>query len=218
MRSIETLTMIKEGRIEELEQLLKDEIYADALKNKPGASKRYSAMKKYFTYIKTEREILQKPCMIEFNGKTHTSFCNSHSLALTTEPCGSIELYTDVDRYPNVARLITFEGHEEKIDFAKVFAAAKAEGYKLKKSEVDGHKFQYLMRYRSVYFKLGLIDSAFAIIDDGKEATVYIKKHTVAPITIETSIGVCTVMPMRLTDEYVQENNCIVIDVESKGD
>ena len=75
-------------------------------------------MKKYFTYVSTAREVCQKPCIIDFEGKPHTSFCNAHSLALTTEPCGAIELFTDVDRYPNVGRLVKRESIPRKIDFS----------------------------------------------------------------------------------------------------
>ena len=42
--------MLNNNRIDDLKALLRDEIYAEVLKKKPGANKRYSAMKKYFTY------------------------------------------------------------------------------------------------------------------------------------------------------------------------
>lgn len=214
MRSVKVLEMINQGRIEELKGELRDEIYADALKNNPSAKKRYAAMKKYFTYIKTTREALQKPCIVEFNGMLYTSFCNSHSLALTTEPCGSIELFADTDRYPDVARLITTNGKGRKVDFQKVFADAKSQGYHLKKSELDGHKFKYLMHYDGSYFKLGLVDATFSIIDDGEEATVYHDPVKRLPITIETSIGVCTIMPMNIKNEDDIEDGITIIDVK----
>lgn len=210
MKNSKVLEMLKQGRIEELKAELRDELYSEALKNKPGAAKRYSAMKKYFTYIKTVREPLQKPSLVTFEDKNYTSFCNSHSLALTVEPCGQIELYTG-DRYPDVTRLINFSKDKKTVDFTKVFADAKAKGYRLKKSEVEGSKFQYLMRYDGAYFKLGLIDITFGIIDDGKPVTVYHDKnnpHT--PITIQNELGVCVVMPMRM-DEL---NGETIIDVE----
>lgn len=214
MRSIKILEMINQGRIEELKAELRDEIYADALKHNPSAKKRYSAMKKYFTYIKTTREALQKPCIVEFNGMLYTSFCNSHSLALTTEPCGSIELFADTDRYPDVARLIHINSKERKVDFQKLFADAKSKGYHLKKSELDGHKFKYLMHYDGSYFKLGLVDATFSIIDDGEKATVYHDPDKRLPITIETSIGVCTIMPMNIKNKDDIEDGITIIDVK----
>ena len=212
MRNIKILEMINEGRIEELKEILRDEIYTDLLSTKPpGAKNRYSAMKKYFTYIKTVREALRKPCIIEYEGEAYTSFCNAHSIALTKEPCGSIELYTDVDRYPDVTRLIHYKGLERKIDFSKVFADAKVKGYRLKKSELDSNKYRYLMHYEGAYYKIGLLDATFSIIDNGESASVYHEPNKVSPITIKNSIGVCTIMPMNIKDEDILEDENIVI-------
>lgn len=211
MQNTKVLEMIISNRIDELKQMLRDEIYADILKKKPGANKRYSAMKKYFTYINSEREILQKPCIVEYEGKSYTSFCNSYSVALTTEPCGTIELYTDTDRYPNTARFIKKDGDESLIDFTDIFARAKLDGYKLIKAELNTGRFKYLLKVRNTYFKLGLLDATFSIIDDGEPAKVYISDERNAPITIETSIGICTVMPMRIEDT---DENHIIIEAE----
>lgn len=216
MQSTKVLEMINQGRIEELKAELHDEIYADALKSKPNAKKRYTAMKKYFTYMKSAREMLQKPCPVEYNGKQYTSFTNGHSLVLSTESAGSIELVGDTDRYPDVTRLIHDSGINRKIDFGKVFADAKAQGYSLKKSELDGHKYKYLMRLDGVYFKLGLVNATFAIIDDGEEAIVYHDPDNRLPLTIETSVGICTVMPMNIKYEDDIASDVIIIDV--KGD
>ena len=212
MKSTKILEMLKAGQIEELKMALSDEIYQEALSNKAGSKQRYAAMKKYFGYIKTARESLQKPCLIEFDGKDYVSFCNSHSLALTTEPCGTIELFTDVDRYPDVSRLVHFEGDERQVDFGKIFADAKSKGYKLKKDEVS-HKCKYVLEYNGTYFRLGLLDATFSIINDGEIATVYIKPNGTAPITIKTSIGVCVVMPVRIEDP----DEFIIIKHQTEG-
>ena len=50
MRNTLVLEMLNAGRIDELKKILEDEIYEDSLKVKPGAKKRYAAMKKYFKY------------------------------------------------------------------------------------------------------------------------------------------------------------------------
>lgn len=215
MRNTEILEMLNDGRIDELKKRLSDEIFTEALVNsKPGAKKRYAAMKKYFGYIPNVREALQKPCAIEFEGRNYISFCNSHSIALTTESCGEMKLFDDPDRYPEVGRLIHYKGVERKVDFTRAFADAKSKGYKLKKSEV-GPKFRYLMHYDGAYFKLGLIDAAFAIIDDGEEAAVYHVTGERSPITIKNNIGVCTVMPMNLSDDAIAENDYIVVEVDA---
>ena len=218
MNSIKILEMINEGRIEELKGMLRDDIYSQVLNNKPpGAKQRYAAMKKYFSYYKSGREILQKPCMVEYEGEMHTSFCNSYSLALTKEPCGAIELCTEPERYPNVTRIIRFGDEIRILDFSLVFAEAKSLGYKLKQGEV-GHKFRYLMHYYGAYYKLGLIDATYSIIADGKPAEVFHSSGRVSPITIKTDIGVCTIMPMNVKDiqEMINEQQVIVIDVKGK--
>lgn len=209
MQSAKVLELLNKGRIDELKAALEDEIYTESLKGKPDAKRRYTAMKKYFTYVNSAREVCQKPCKINFEGKDYISFCNSYSLALTTEDCGEMQLFnTEAGNYPDVTRLINFYGDEEKVDFSKVIAKAKAKGYKLKKSEVNGNN--YLMFYEGNYFRIGLLDSTFAIIDDGKEATVYHVKDSIRPITIKTSIGICVVMPMRYESE--PDDGVIIIE------
>ena len=49
MRAIKMLEMLNDGRIEEVKEILRDEIYTELLSIKPGAKRRYAAMKKYFT-------------------------------------------------------------------------------------------------------------------------------------------------------------------------
>lgn len=215
MRNVKVLELLNEGRIDELKQALRDEIYAEALsENKPpGAKKRYAAMKKYFTYIKTGRDILQHPCMVEFEGKMHTSFCNAHSLALTTEPCGTMQLCTEPERYPDVTRLIKYEGYEKEIDLERVFAEAKSLGYKLKKSELSFDRYKYLMHFEGSYYKLGLLDATLSIIDDGGYYVVWHLPGKRSAITIKTEIGVCTVMPINIeNDSFIEEHNIIVIE------
>lgn len=170
-------------------------------------------MKKYFTYVKTEREVCKKPCIVDYEGTPYTSFCNSFSLALTKESCGTIELFTDKDRYPNVVRLIRFDGIERTVDLHKVFAEAKSKGYKLKSSELDSFKYKYVMHYNGAYYKLGLIDATYAIIDDGKPAAVFHDGKNTSPIVINTSIGVCMALPMRIKGELPDDVTVIEVDI-----
>lgn len=101
MRSIKALDLLNQGRIDELKAMLQDEIYQESLKKKPNAKRRYSAMKKYFSYTDSVREVCQKPCPIEFEGTSYTAFTNSYTLAITTEPTGEIELFDETaGRYP----------------------------------------------------------------------------------------------------------------------
>lgn len=209
MKSAKVLEMLNSGHIEELKAMLEDEIYIDSLKNKPSVKKRYTAMKKYFTYVTSAREVFNKPCTVEFEGVNYISFCNSYSLALTTEDCGEISMFnTSIGVYPDVCRLINYNGEKRTVDFSKIFAEAKSKGYKLKKSEVVNNK--YLLHFNGAYFRIGLLDVTFGIIDDGKEATVYRSKDGIKPITIKTNIGICVVMPVR----YEIEPNSVIIEVQ----
>lgn len=215
MRNTKVLEMLNSGRIEDLKKQLQDEIYEEALKNKPGAKKRYAAMKKYFKYHTPVREVLQKPCAIELDGIPYTSFTNSWSLALTTEDTGEIELFDkEKGNYPDIARLLRFDGAIYEIDFSKVIAEAKSKGYKLVKGEVDYH-YKYLMLFDGSYYKLGLLDATFGIIDDGKPVTVYKVEGACKTLTIQNDIGYCLIMPVRY-DGDPEADGKIVIEVEAE--
>ena len=210
MRSDKALQLLNEGRIDELKQLLSDEIYTESLSNKPpGAKQRYAAMKKYFGYTGVVREILGKPCEVEYEGEKYISFCNSHSLALTKESCGEMAMCDDPSRYPDVTRIIGVyhNGEEKEIDFLPVLAKATSQGYKLKKSEFYSNKF--LIKLNDAYFRLPLFESTFKIIYDGQPATVYHKEGGRAMV-IKNDIGLCVIMPVRIEDAA----DSIVIDVE----
>lgn len=210
MRSIKALELIRKGKVEELEALLVDEVYQETLKNKPDAKKRYTAMKKYFNYTDSARDCLRKPCVIEFEGKTYTSFTNSWSLVLTTEPTGEIELFNEeMGKYPDVSRLIRFDGIKKKVDFNEVIAAAKSKGYKLNKTEV-GPGFKYLMLYDGTYYKIGLIDISYGIINDGKQAMTYHPDGEKMPLTIQTELGVCMLMPVFMHDGEPDEDHVVI--------
>lgn len=196
-----------------LKASLKDEIYQESLKVKPNVKKRYTAMKKYFGYYNSGRESLQKPCVIKFDGEKYTAFTNSYSLVLTKENTGEIELFDEsTGNYPDVTRLISFDGEKDEIDFNKVLSEAKSQGYKLKKSEV-GYGYKYLMRYNGSYFKIGLIDSTFSVINDGKDATVYHKEGPRNKLTIVTNIGITVIMPV-FVDGDPKEDGIIVVEVD----
>lgn len=211
MKNTKVLELLNAGRIDELKRALADEIYAESLNSNHGAKKRYSAMKKYFSYHGSAREILQKPCEIVFEGKDYISFCNSYSLALTTETCGEIKMVDDPSRYPDVARLVHFDGRGKDLDISKVIAEAKSKGYKLNKKEV-GPGFKYLMKYDETYYKIGLLEATFGIIDDGEIPLVYKSEERNRPITIRNDVGICMIMPVRL--DAGPEDDCIVIEVK----
>ena len=211
MDSRKVLDMLESNRIEELRKQLQDDIYEKALKTKSGAKQRYAAMKRYFKYHVSARECLQKPCKIKFEGDDYISFTNSWSLVLTKEDCGEIELFNEENaKYPDVGRLIRFDGIKKKIDFTDVIAQAKALGYRLNKAEVDS-RFKYLMLYDGTYYKIGLIDASWSIIDDGNIALTYHPDGERMPMTIQTSLGMTMIMPVKFDGEPDEEK--IIIEV-----
>lgn len=210
MRSAKVLQFLNESKIDELRAILQDEVYNESLKNKPNAKKRYSYMKKYFNYHNSVRECLQKPCEIIFEDKPYTCFTNSWSLALTTEPTGEIELWDETNgKYPEVTRLIRFDGIKKKMNFGKIIAEAKSKGYRLTKTEV-GPGFKYLMLYDDTYYKIGLIDATFGIIDDGELAMTYHPYGEKMPLTIKNDIGLCIIMPVYMHDGEPGEDKVVI--------
>lgn len=212
MRSSKVLELINANRIEELKQLLQDEIYEESLKVKPGAKQRYTAMKRYFGYYQSSREVLQKPCEVEFEGKKYVSFCNSYSLAFTTENIGELKLLDDSTRYPDVTRLIRFDGNEQKVDFNKVLADVKSKGYRLNKKEVSAG-YKYLIEFDGSYYKAGLLDATLGIINDGKPVMTYKVEGSNKPLAIKNDIGVCMIMPVRY-DGKPEDDGLTVIKVD----
>lgn len=201
VKNTKILEMINNGQIEELKAIIQDEIFTDSLKSKPGAKQRYAAMKKYFLYVNNNgNKAFEKPCIIEFKGEKYTSFVNKYSIALTKESSGEMELFDDPDKYLKVDKMITFNGEEKEIDFNTIIAEAKSKGYKLKKSEVEiGDNFKYVFHYDDAYFKIGLLDATYSIINDGGKATVWHSeygKKKYSPIIIKNSLGICLILPI----------------------
>lgn len=215
MKNTTVLEMINDGKIEELKALLRDEIYKDSLKGSGDAKKRYTAMKKYFTYHMPSVEKFQKPCVVEYNGEKYTAFMNGYSLVLTTEDTGEIDVNTDSSNYMDPSKVISFKGDKEMIDVPKVIADAKSNGYKLTKSAVEPKKDDapaYLMYYNNNYYRIGLLDATYSIIDDGEPAEVFSTGHKNAGITIKNSKGMCFILPVKCTDNYIGQSYVTVIN------
>lgn len=213
MHARKILDLLNSNRIEDLQKMLQEEIYEETLKKKPGVKKRYMAMKKYFSYVNQSRECLQKPCVVEFEDKQYTSFTNSWSLILTSEDTGEIELFDkEHGKYPDVSRLLRFDGIKKKINFNKVLAEAKSKGYRLNKGEVN-HNFKYLMIYDGTYYKIGLIDISYGIIDNGQPALTYHPDGIKMPLTIQNDIGLCVIMPVKFEGDP-EDDGRIIIEVE----
>ena len=195
------LERLEAGDVETVKQKLKEEIYTASLDKKSGVRQRYAAMKKYFTYRTGDPDsYLKRPGAVEWHGEKWFSFLNGYSAVLTKESCEGFDFITD-GNYPDVANLMKPEAlRKAKLDMRKMFAEAKAAGYKLKGKEVDGNDFTYLMELGEAVYKIGLLDATYSIIDDGEAPTVYYNPtNPKAPIYLENNIGICIVMPVRPT-------------------
>ena len=113
--------------------------------------------------------------------------------------------------YPDVTRLLRFDGLKKKLDYRKVLAEAKSKGYKRSKKEV-GPGFKYLLHYDGTYYKIGLIDITFSIVDDGIILITYYPDGERMPLTIQTGNGICMIMPVFLHDGL--DESYVVVEVE----
>ncbi len=217
MKNTKILEMINNGQIEELKVLLQDEIYTERLKENADGKKRYAAMKRYFKYQDNNSNLACKlPCKeIEVHGYTYNSFIDGYSLVLTTESIGELESYDNSkNNYLKVEQIINFSlaNSVDKFDFNTILAEAKAKGYKYKKSEIGTRQnFQYVFKYKEGYFKIGILDQAFSIINDGKEAEIYYVNEK-ALLLIKTSIGIAGILPIKPMGDIEKDKTVIKIN------
>lgn len=210
MKAQQVLKMLNEGKTEELKTLLSDEIYKSEIQGKDGRN-RYSAMKRFFRFAdKNGREVFKKPCRnIEYNGNLYNCFMDNYCFVITPESIGVITDYDNSNKdYFNVAKFISFNGDMEKLDLNAVLANAKAKGYKFKKCEIGANAL-YLFKYKETYYKIGLLDKVFSIINDWEEAEVYYSgKNNV--LIIKNSIGIAGICPVKLKNDI--DSKIIIIE------
>lgn len=216
MQNTKVLEMINDGQIEALKALLQDEIFTDSLKGNKNAKKRYAAMKRYFKYPMQNNPVLQMPCKdIVVHGEKYNSFTDGYTLVLTTESIGELESYDNSkNTYFKLESMVDFSLAKsiEEIDLNKILTEAKSKGYKYKKSEIGiGQDFQYIFKYKDGYFKVGLLDQAFSIINDGEKAEVY---YTGAKslLLIKTTIGIAGILPFNPKTDVKEKKRVIYVE------
>lgn len=210
MKSEIILEMLKNNKIEELKRILEEEVYKNAMQDK-GEKARYSAMKRYYRLAdKNGREMLKKPCKdIEYKGKLYNCFIDGYCFTVTTESIGNMKTYDNTNNdYYNINKLISFNGDMEKLNLNSILTIAKSKGYKFKKSEIDTNNALYHLKYKETYYKIGLLDKAYSIINDGEEAEVYYSgKRDV--LIIKNNIGIAGICPIDLKGDIA---NKIIIE------
>lgn len=210
MKAQYILEMLNEEKTEELKTLLSEEIYKSEMQDKDAKS-RYSAMKRYFRFVdKNGREMLKKPCKdIEYKGKLYNCFIDGYCFTVTTESIGNMKTYDNTNNdYYNINKLISFNGDMEKLNLNNILATAKSKGYKYKKSEVDTINAVYYLKYKGSYYKIGLLDKAYSIINDGEEAEVYYSGERNVLI-IKNNIGIAGICPIIIKGDIA---NKIIIE------
>ena len=161
--------------------------------------KRYAAMKRYFKYSDGFSDTTRFPCRnvtvsIHGENRVMNCFCEGRSIVLTPEDIGSMEEFNG-DNYLDANKIIgTIPYEYEEIDLNEIIARAKAQGYRYKKSELSNYDFKYCWKYQDAYYKIGLLDSAFSIINDGEKAKVYYTDLK-SILYIETSVGLAGILP-----------------------
>lgn len=208
MRNTKILEMLENGQVAELKAIIRDEIYRDGIKNSPSALQRHSAMKKYFTYVRSGNPMLSMPCMVSYRGEKYTAFTNGMSLVLTREECGAMEFFNGRGNYLDVEKTMPSDWDRDGVpaNLNLPLAIAKSRGYKIKKSEIEeGGDFKYVLHHDGAYFKVGVLDSAYAIINDGTTARVYrpCGRNMYSSMVITNSIGICLILPFKyITEKY----------------
>lgn len=215
MDNKKVLEMVNNGQLEDLKTLLADEIYKDSLKGNGDAKKRYAAMKRYFKYANMDNKACSLPCKdVVLPDGSYNCFVDGYTLVCTNESIGELESFDNSNgNYLKVGQMLNYSSEYELIDLNKVLAEAKSKGYKYKKSEIgQDASFQYAFKYRDGYFKIGLLDQAYSIINDGNEAEVYYNGAK-GLLLIKTSFGVCGILPFTHKGEADSKT---ILKVESK--
>lgn len=204
MKNEKILEMLNNGEIEELKKVISEEIYNSSLDKNGNAKSRYKAMKDFYKFPsdKTDTRFL-KPCKKSIRGQLYNCFLNSDVLVCTKESTGNIELYNEKEEareWFNVEKLINASDFEiiEDIDFNDILSEAKSKGFKPVKQEIQyGNCAKYYLRFRDAYYKIGLLNKDYSIIDGGKHQEVFYNDK-VSPLYIYNSLGIVMLLPVRI--------------------
>ena len=204
MKNEKILEMLNNGEIEELKKVISEEIYNSSLDKNGNAKSRYKAMKDFYKFPsdKTDTRFL-KPCKKSIRGQLYNCFLSSDVLVCTKESTGNIELYNEKEEARerfNVEKLINASDFEiiEDIDFNDILSEAKSKGFKPVKQEIQyGNCAKYYLRFRDAYYKIGLLNKGYSIIDGGKHQEVFYNDK-VSPLYIYNSLGIVMLLPVRI--------------------
>lgn len=204
MKNEKILEMLNNGEIEELKKVISEEIYNNSLDKNGNAKSRYKAMKDFYKFPshKTDARFL-KPCKKSIRGQNYNCFLSSDILVCSKESTGNIEMYNEKEEareWFDLEKLIDTNNFEvvENIDFNDILSEAKSKGFKPIKQEIKyGECAKYYLHFRDAYYKIGLLNKGYSIIDGGKHQEVFYK-NKVSPLYIYNSLGIVMLLPVRI--------------------
>lgn len=172
---------------------------------------RLSAMKRFYKYNGQPPMYCRYPyakaklCVDGIENTYNVFFC-SYCFVITKEDIGDMERWKatkDESEFPIKGIQKLLDGldlaNAEYSNIHNILDQTKARGYRYKASELNtSGEFKYLWKYKDEYVKMGILDQAFKIIDDNENAIVYYTGPRY-PIFIETSVGICGVLPIYWT-------------------
>lgn len=204
MKNEKILEMLNNGEIEELKKVISEEIYNSSLDKNGNAKSRYKAMKDFYKFPsdKTDTRFL-KPCKKSIRGQLYNCFLSSDVLVCTKESTGNIELYNEkeeVKEWFNPERLINASNFEiiKNIDFNDILSEAKSKEFKPIKQEIEyGECAKYYLHFRDAYYKIGLLNKGYSIIEGGKYQKAFYGGSK-KPLYIYNSLGIVMLLPVRI--------------------
>lgn len=169
---------------------------------------RISAMKRFYKYSSQPQMYCRYPyakakLCVDGIENTYNVFFSPYCFVIAKEDIGGMEIWKatkDESKFPLKGIQKLLDGldlaNAEYIDVHNVVDQARARGYRYKANELNGSdEFKYLWKYKDGFVKMGILDQAFKIIDDNEKAKVYYNSFN-RPIFIETSLGICCVLPV----------------------
>ena len=204
MKNEKILEMLNNGEIEELKKVISEEIYNNSLDKNGNAKSRYKAMKDFYKFPSniTDTRFL-KPCKKSIRRQVYNCFFSSDILVICIESNENIEINNEKESDKilfDPEKLIDTNNFEvvENIDFNDILSEAKSKGFKPIKQEIKyGECAKYYLHFRDAYYKIGLLNKGYSIIDGGKHQEVFYK-NKVSPLYIYNSLGIVMLLPVRI--------------------
>jgi hypothetical protein len=191
------LEMIEENRIEELKVFLNEEIKQQEIKLIPGVSARYKAMKEFYKYVYDDKPFFNAVSKVKIGGEKYNLIFDPYSIVFTKESVGTIPTY-EKKNIPDVMTFLSVDTSESTvmdIDMEEILYKGKKQGYKRLEREMKyGKGGRYYLSGENNFYKFGLIDKAFSIINDGTSAKVF---EIPKVIYIKTTLGMAIVLGLR---------------------